>query len=262
MKKLILIAAALVILMVIAVPVLAATNPDNKAAEEFVEALGFDDVAEFRAFFGVEEDGEGDYADSSSSNDADALAEQLDYDGGDALAHALGLRNEEALEAYLEESGDLDEFAQALGYTNAIELARDLGSDRGELARVLGFEDDSDVGSTDEVASTADVAGTGGSHGSSHGSSVTQSFEQEDVESGDVEPSVSITNTGDNSNLCPTVLQSANSGNVQNAQGVTQYSSTSDDIEFEGSTITITPELVAECEQLIQQAAAAGGSTE
>ncbi len=260
MRKLILIAAALVILMVIAVPVLAATNPENKAAEEFVEALGFDDVPEFRAFFGLEE-GKGDYADSSSSKDADALAEQLDYDGGDALAHALGLRNEEELEAYLEEFGDLDEFAQALGYTNAIQLARDLGSNRGELARVLGFEDDN-VGSTDEVASTADVAGTGGSHDSSHGSSVSQSFEQEDVESGDVEPSVSITNTGDNSNLCPTVLQSANSGNVQNAQGVTQYSSTSDDIEFEGSTITITPELVAECEQTIQQAAAAGGSAE
>ncbi len=87
---------------------------------------------------------------------------------------------------------------------------------------------------------------------------IPQEFEQEDVESGEASPSVSISNTGDNANLCPAVLQSANTGNVSNQQGVDQYGTETDDIEFEGSNITITPELVSECTQTIEQAGAAG----
>ncbi|HZY56236.1 MAG TPA: hypothetical protein VFE09_00390 [Rubrobacteraceae bacterium] len=85
---------------------------------------------------------------------------------------------------------------------------------------------------------------------------VSQEFEQDDVESGDVEPSVEISNAGNNVNLCPTVLQSANSGNVQNAQGVVQYETGVDDIEFEGSNITFETEASGECVQTIEQAAA------
>ncbi len=87
--------------------------------------------------------------------------------------------------------------------------------------------------------------------------SLEQEFSQEDVESGDVAPVVDISNTGNNVNLCPTVLQSANTGNVQNAQGVVQYQSGVDDIEFEGSSIDISSEASAECVQTIEQAAAA-----
>jgi hypothetical protein len=86
---------------------------------------------------------------------------------------------------------------------------------------------------------------------------VSEEFSQEDVESGDVEPVVEISNTGNNVNLCPTVLQSANSGNVQNAQGVVQYETGVDDIEFEGSTITFEVAAEGECVQTIEQAAAA-----
>ena len=86
---------------------------------------------------------------------------------------------------------------------------------------------------------------------------IPQEFEQEDVESGGVEPVTEIANKGNNVNLCAAVLQSAQSGNVQNQQGVNQYQDELDDIEFEGSTITITPELVSECTQTIEQAAAA-----
>ncbi len=89
---------------------------------------------------------------------------------------------------------------------------------------------------------------------------VSQGFEEEDVESGDVEPSVDIASSGDNVNLCTAILQSANTGNVQNEQGVTQYKSEADDIEFEGSTIEITPEAVNECTQVIEQAAAAAAA--
>ena len=89
-----------------------------------------------------------------------------------------------------------------------------------------------------------------------------QGFGQEDVESGDVEPSIGISSKGDQVNLCANVLQSAQSGNVQNEQGVLQYQSFPDDIEFEGSTIEITPELVNECTQVIEQAAATGAKGE
>ncbi len=90
---------------------------------------------------------------------------------------------------------------------------------------------------------------------------VSQEAEQEDVESGGVEPAVGIANKGDQVNLCAAVLQSAQSGNVQNVQGTSQYQIPElDDIEFEGSTITITPELAAECTQVIEQAAAAAAA--
>ncbi len=86
---------------------------------------------------------------------------------------------------------------------------------------------------------------------------VSHEFSQEDVESGGVEPVVEITNSGNNANICPTVLQSANSGNVQNQQGVAQYQVGVDDIEFEGSTITFEVAAEGECVQTIEQAAAA-----
>jgi FlaG/FlaF family flagellin (archaellin) len=86
---------------------------------------------------------------------------------------------------------------------------------------------------------------------------VSQGFSQEDVESGDVEPVVEFSNKGNNVNACLTVHQSANSGNVQNEQGVVQYQVPVDDIEFEGSTITFETESAGECTQTISQAAAA-----
>ncbi len=86
---------------------------------------------------------------------------------------------------------------------------------------------------------------------------VGQGFSQEDVESGDVEPVVEISNKGNNVNMCPVIHQSANSGNVQNEQGVVQYEVAVDDIEFEGSNITLASESAGECVQTIEQAAAA-----
>ncbi len=89
---------------------------------------------------------------------------------------------------------------------------------------------------------------------------VSQGFEEEDVESGDVEPSVDIASSGDNVNLCTAILQSANSGNVQNQQGVSQYLAYADDIEFEGSSIEISSEAANECVQTIRQSAAAAAA--
>ncbi|HZY57190.1 MAG TPA: hypothetical protein VFE09_05265, partial [Rubrobacteraceae bacterium] len=76
---------------------------------------------------------------------------------------------------------------------------------------------------------------------------VAQEFEEEDVESGGVEPAVGIANKGNNVSLCAALLQNAQSGNVQNQQGVSQYQIPElDDIEFEGSSITLTPEAAQE----------------
>ncbi len=87
---------------------------------------------------------------------------------------------------------------------------------------------------------------------------VSQGFSEEDVESGGVAPVTEITNSGNNANICPTVHQAANSGNVQNEQGVVQYQvPEADDIGFGGSSITFETESAGECVQTIEQAAAA-----
>ncbi len=88
---------------------------------------------------------------------------------------------------------------------------------------------------------------------------VSQGFSQEDVESGDVEPTVEISNSGNNVSMCPTVHQAANSGNVQNEQGVVQYEVEVDDIGFGGSSITMASESAGECTTTISQSAAASG---
>ncbi len=77
---------------------------------------------------------------------------------------------------------------------------------------------------------------------------------EQDADSGDVDQSVDVTNTGDNVNLCLGVLQTANTGNAQNAGGVVQDDSEADEIELDdGSSITITPQLIVDCRQIINQ---------
>jgi hypothetical protein len=89
---------------------------------------------------------------------------------------------------------------------------------------------------------------------------VSQEFNQDIDETGNVTLNTSVTSTGDNSNQCVAPLQFGNTGNLQNAQGFLQYNSTADDIEFEGSSFEFSPSLSNTCEQTVQQAAAAGGN--
>ena len=82
---------------------------------------------------------------------------------------------------------------------------------------------------------------------------VEQSQDQ-DADSGDVDQDAGVINTGNNVNQCVGILQVANTGNAQNATGVTQYDSEADEIELEnGSRITLTPQLVVDCRQIILQ---------
>ena len=85
----------------------------------------------------------------------------------------------------------------------------------------------------------------------------SQEFEIEEAESGDAEPELVIENTGNSSNLTFGGLQSSNTGNVQNIQGVNQFGvEESDDIELEGSSIVQGGELELGSDQSIQQAVA------
>jgi len=86
---------------------------------------------------------------------------------------------------------------------------------------------------------------------------VTQEESERRITSGSATPKTVVSNTGNNVNLCPTVQQTANTGNVANEQGVTQYDTDTDDIDFTGSSITITPSETSECTETIEQAAAA-----
>ena len=92
------------------------------------------------------------------------------------------------------------------------------------------------------------------------GPAVEQSFEQQ-AESGDVNQSFDVSNTGDNSNQCAGIQGVANTGNAQNQVGVIQYGSEAEDIEFEdsGASITVSPNSFTSCEQQVNQAATASG---
>src|SRR5918911_5414850 len=82
---------------------------------------------------------------------------------------------------------------------------------------------------------------------------VAQGLSESRVTSGKASPSVAVSNSGNNANLCPTVQQVAQTGNVANEQGVTQYATTTDDIDFTGSELTVTPSTTAECTQTMEQ---------
>ena len=106
-------------------------------------------------------------------------------------------------------------------------------------------------------------------------------FEQE-ADSGDVDQSFVVTNTGDNSNQCANVQGVANTGNAQNQLGVSQLGDGFgnfdgdhrdrfffrdfdfdglDDFEFRDSdaSIEVSPSNSASCDQQVDQAATASG---
>jgi hypothetical protein len=88
--------------------------------------------------------------------------------------------------------------------------------------------------------------------------SVSQEFSERRIESGSASPSSSFSNSGNNVNACPTNQQVVNTGNVANQQGVTQYNSTTDDIDATGSSINITSDQTVTCDQTLNQSAEAG----
>src|ERR687883_1907222 len=71
---------------------------------------------------------------------------------------------------------------------------------------------------------------------------VGQGFGESRVTSGKSSPSFSVSNKGNNVNLCPTGQQVGQTGQVANEQGALQYFSRSDDIGVSGSELNVTPD--------------------
>jgi len=127
---------------------------------------------------------------------------------------------------------------------------RRAGSDRDATDDRKAGKDDKD---DDDNNNEGKGKGNGKGKDDDDEDSVEQSQEQ-DANSGDANQSADVINTGDNVNQCVGILQVANTGNAQNATGVTQYGSEADKIELEdGSRITLTPQLVVDCRQIILQ---------
>ena len=87
-----------------------------------------------------------------------------------------------------------------------------------------------------------------------------QDVEQE-AESGDIDQSFDISQTGDNSSQCAGIQGVANTGNAQNVIDLTQLDGEADDFEFDevDSSIEVSPESSTTCDQQVNQAATATG---
>ncbi len=86
----------------------------------------------------------------------------------------------------------------------------------------------------------------------------SQDIEQE-AESGDVDQSFDVSQTGDNSNQTVGTQGVANTGNVQNATGVIQVGGDAGDFEFDdsGSSIELSPTNTTNSVQRADQSASA-----
>jgi len=89
-------------------------------------------------------------------------------------------------------------------------------------------------------------------------SEISQETEQE-AQSGDIDQSFNVSNSGDNSNQCAGIQGVANTGNAQNQISVLQSGSEADDFSFEdsGASITVSPSNTTLCDQQVNQAATA-----
>jgi len=81
-------------------------------------------------------------------------------------------------------------------------------------------------------------------------------FSDQESESGEIETETNLSIEGNNNNQCAGLLQFGQTGNVSNQQGTLQYF-TAGDNEFEGPETEFAPENATECEQAVQQSAAA-----
>jgi hypothetical protein len=81
-------------------------------------------------------------------------------------------------------------------------------------------------------------------------------FDDQEAESGGIETETALEIEGNNNNQCAGLLQFGNTGNVLNQQGFTQYD-TGDGGGAGGPGVSFAPENETECEQAVQQAAAA-----
>jgi Ni/Co efflux regulator RcnB len=81
----------------------------------------------------------------------------------------------------------------------------------------------------------------------------------QDADSGNVDQTFVVTNTGDNSNQCVGLQGVANTGNAQDQTSLFQIGSDADDFDFDhgGSNIDVSPTNTTTCDQEVNQAATA-----
>jgi hypothetical protein len=83
-------------------------------------------------------------------------------------------------------------------------------------------------------------------------------FDDQEFESGGIETETSLSIEGNNNSQCAGLLQFGQTGNFGNQQGTSQYDTGEEfEQEFEGPEIEFAPENATECEQAVQQSAAA-----
>ncbi len=82
-------------------------------------------------------------------------------------------------------------------------------------------------------------------------------FDDQEAESGGIETATELAIDGNNNNQCAGLLQFGQTGNFENQQGFTQYDIPEAENELAGPEIEFAPENATECEQAVQQAAAA-----
>ncbi len=77
------------------------------------------------------------------------------------------------------------------------------------------------------------------------------------AESGDVDLSFEVSNTGDFASQCVPASQFGNTGNVNNSPGFVQFGSDADDFEANGIEFSVGGDLAVDCSSTVQQSAAA-----
>jgi hypothetical protein len=82
-------------------------------------------------------------------------------------------------------------------------------------------------------------------------------FDDQELESGEISTETSLSIEGNNNNQCAGLLQFGQTGNSANQQGTSQYDIDEFSGGFGGPGISFAPENGTECEQAVQQAAAA-----
>src|SRR5829696_3989627 len=86
-------------------------------------------------------------------------------------------------------------------------------------------------------------------------------FDDQELESGDIETETSLSIEGNHNDQCAGLLQFGNTGNFANEQGTSQYDISDEfEQEFAGPEIEFAPENETGCEQAVQQASSASST--
>ncbi len=105
------------------------------------------------------------------------------------------------------------------------------------------------------LAATAAMAAAMAAAGPASAQVILES--ENEAESGEVDLSFEVSNTGDFASQSTPGLQFGNSGNFNNAPSFVQFGSTADDFDAGGIEFSVTPSLESESSHTVRQSSAA-----